>query len=163
MTDLTNLFKKTILYREYPEAAQLVTRLHELSEQQDAQGTGISSLNDQNVQKRDFSMYKDKMIAEGQGEAQRFTSVVQAYQAAPDISRRRLYLETLEDVLKNSNKIIIDKGVGNFLPYLPLNTGGQARAAITPPPGSSEPADTDVASVERQALPTLSPSDMGGQ
>ncbi|KAJ9475598.1 O-methyltransferase [Pseudozyma hubeiensis] len=60
---MTDSFKKTILYREYPEAAQLVTRLHELSEQQDAQGTGISSLNDQNVQKRDFSMYKHKMVA----------------------------------------------------------------------------------------------------
>lgn len=56
-------FKNTILYREHPEVAQLVTELHELSEQQDAQGTGISSLNGQNVQKRDFSMYKDKMIA----------------------------------------------------------------------------------------------------
>lgn len=60
---MTDSFKKTILYREYPEVAQLVTRLHELSEQQDAQGTGISSLNDQNVQKRDFSVYKDKMVA----------------------------------------------------------------------------------------------------
>ncbi|KAJ1021700.1 hypothetical protein NDA16_003836 [Ustilago loliicola] len=56
-------YKDTILYREHPEAAQLVTELHELSEQQDAQGTGINSLNNQNVQKRDFSMYKDKMIA----------------------------------------------------------------------------------------------------
>ncbi|GAC97790.1 O-methyltransferase [Pseudozyma hubeiensis SY62] len=60
---MTDSFKKTILYREYPEVAQLVTRLHELSEQQDAQGTGISSLNGQNVQTRDFSMYKHKMVA----------------------------------------------------------------------------------------------------
>lgn len=60
---MSQTFEHTILYREHPEAAQLVTELHELSEQQDAQGTGISSLNGQNVQKRDFSMYKDKMIA----------------------------------------------------------------------------------------------------
>lgn len=60
---MSESFKNTILYREHPEVAQLVTELHELSEQQDAQGTGISSINGQNVQKRDFSMYKDKMIA----------------------------------------------------------------------------------------------------
>ncbi|KAJ1020794.1 hypothetical protein NDA18_005644 [Ustilago nuda] len=56
-------YKETILYREHPEAAQLVTKLHELSEEQDAQGTGINSLNNQHIQKRDFSMYKEKMIA----------------------------------------------------------------------------------------------------
>lgn len=56
-------YKETILYQEHPEAAQLVTKLHELSEEQDAQGTGINSLNNQNIQKRDFSMYKEKMIA----------------------------------------------------------------------------------------------------
>ncbi|SEQ39079.1 protease FtsH subunit HflK [Faunimonas pinastri] len=107
--------------------------------------------------------YKDQMIAEGQGEAQRFTFVLGSYQASPDISRRRLYLETLEDVLKNSNKIIIDKGVGNILPYLPLNASGQARASIAPPPAASGSAESDVASVQQQALPTLSASDMGGQ
>ncbi|KAF6767026.1 hypothetical protein PSEUBRA_002004 [Kalmanozyma brasiliensis GHG001] len=60
---MSDLYKSTILYREHPEAAQLVTHLHALSEQQDAQGTGISSLNNQNVQARDFSVYKDKMVA----------------------------------------------------------------------------------------------------
>ncbi|SPO31179.1 uncharacterized protein UTRI_06022_B [Ustilago trichophora] len=60
---MSESYKNTILYRQHPEVAQLVTELHELSEQQDAQGTGISSLNGQNVQKRDFSMYRDKMIA----------------------------------------------------------------------------------------------------
>ncbi|CBQ69853.1 conserved hypothetical protein [Sporisorium reilianum SRZ2] len=56
-------YQNTILYREHADVARLVTELHELSEQQDAQGTGISSLNGQNVQKRDFSVYRDKMIA----------------------------------------------------------------------------------------------------
>lgn len=69
-------YKKTILYREHPEAAQLVTELHELSEHQDAQGTGISSLNGQNVQKRDFSMYKDKMIALEQDKSELIYSVL---------------------------------------------------------------------------------------
>ena len=60
---MSETYKNTILYKEHGEVARLVTELHELSEQQDVQGTGISSLNNQNVQKRDFSVYKDKMIA----------------------------------------------------------------------------------------------------
>lgn len=69
-------YQNTILYRTHPDAAQLVTELHELSEQQDAQGTGISSLNGQNVQKRDFSMYKDKMIALEQDKSEVIYSVL---------------------------------------------------------------------------------------
>lgn len=74
-------YKNTILYREHPEVAQLVTELHELSEQQDAQGTGISSLNGQNVQKRDFSVYKDKMIALEQDKSELIYAVLRNKQA----------------------------------------------------------------------------------
>ncbi|MEP3046238.1 MAG: FtsH protease activity modulator HflK [Roseibium sp.] len=67
--------------------------------------------------------YKQQSIAEATGESQRFTKVYEQYKVAPDVTRERLYLETLEKVLGKNNKIIIDNessGSG-VLPFLPLN------------------------------------------
>jgi modulator of FtsH protease HflK len=58
----------------------------------------------------DAKAYKSRVVAEAQGEAQRFISVQTEYEKAPDVTRRRLFLETLEDVLQNSNKVIIETG-----------------------------------------------------
>jgi len=66
--------------------------------------------------------YRDRVIAEAQGQADRFTKVYQAYKAAPDVTRQRLYLETLEQVLGGMDKVIIDDQAGTgVVPYLPLN------------------------------------------
>ncbi|SPO30183.1 uncharacterized protein UTRI_06022 [Ustilago trichophora] len=73
---MSESYKSSILYREHPEVAQLVTKLDQLSEQQDAQGTGISSLNGQNLEKRDFSMYKHKMIALEQDKSELIYAVI---------------------------------------------------------------------------------------
>ncbi|POF28685.1 FtsH protease activity modulator HflK [Roseibium marinum] len=67
--------------------------------------------------------YKDQTIAEATGESQRFTKIYEQYEKAPDVTRERMYLETLEKVLGVTNKIIIDSnssGTG-VLPFLPLN------------------------------------------
>ena len=64
--------------------------------------------------------YKEQVVALAQGEAKRFVSVEQAYRLAPDITSRRLYLETMEDVLKNAQKVVIDPEVRGVVPYLPL-------------------------------------------
>ena len=64
--------------------------------------------------------YKDRVVNEAQGEAQRFLSIYQEYSNAPEVTRQRIFLETMEAVLKNSNKIIIDENQG-VVPYLPLN------------------------------------------
>jgi membrane protease subunit HflK len=68
--------------------------------------------------------YRDQTIAEANGQAQRFTKVLQEYQKAPNVTRERLYLETLEKVLGANNKVIIDDnvgGAGGVVPYLPLD------------------------------------------
>lgn len=90
--------------------------------------------------------YKESTIAKASGDADRFNSIYAAYVDGKDVTKTRLYLEAMEDVLKNAEKIIIDggaAGTGGVVPYLPLNelrpaagtpapvTGGQ-----TPPPGS---------------------------
>jgi membrane protease subunit HflK len=90
--------------------------------------------------------YRQQVIARAQGDAARFDEVYKAFSAAEDVTQKRLYLETMEDILKNANKVIIDRGANGsgVLPYLPLPglmpkgeaakpaAGGSAAAA--PPP-----------------------------
>ncbi len=60
------------------------------------------------------------------GEADRFNSLLQAYKKAPEVTRKRLYLETMEEVLAGADKVIIDSKVaGQVLPYLPLGSSGK--------------------------------------
>lgn len=65
--------------------------------------------------------YKEQVIAEATGEASRFTQVLAEYKKAPKVTRKRLYLEAVESVMKNSSKVMVDvKGGGNLL-FLPLD------------------------------------------
>ncbi len=67
--------------------------------------------------------YKDRVVKEAQGQAARFISVYNEYVKAPGVTRKRLYLETMEEVLGASNKVIIENGAGGgtgVVPYLPL-------------------------------------------
>ncbi len=67
--------------------------------------------------------YKRQKIAESEGEAQRFLAIYSEYVQAPEITSRRLYLETMEEILADMTKIILDSGEGGsgVIPYLPLN------------------------------------------
>lgn len=65
--------------------------------------------------------YKREVVARSKGDAERFLSVYNSYKLAKDVTVKRIYLETLEEVLKNANKIIIDESAGTgVVPYLPL-------------------------------------------
>lgn len=65
--------------------------------------------------------YKQKVIAEAQGEAQRFTSVYSQYVTAKDVTRKRMYLETMEEILDGMNKFVLDnKSSSSVVPYLAL-------------------------------------------
>ena len=65
--------------------------------------------------------YKASVIARAEGEASRFSQILTEYQVAPDITRDRLYLESLEQVLTNSSKLMLDQTGGNNVIYLPLD------------------------------------------
>jgi membrane protease subunit HflK len=70
--------------------------------------------------------YRAQVVNEAEGEAARFLAVLAEYQGAPEVTRKRLYLETMERVLGDVDKIILDSdtGTGNgngIVPYLPLN------------------------------------------
>ena len=69
--------------------------------------------------------YRAQVVNEAAGEASRFTAVLGEYAKAPEVTRKRLYLETMEDVLGDVNKVILDGSTGGngqgVVPYLPLN------------------------------------------
>ncbi|MEA1942661.1 MAG: FtsH protease activity modulator HflK [Pseudomonadota bacterium] len=70
--------------------------------------------------------YRDSVIAQARGDAERFISIYDEYAQAPDVTRRRMYLETLELVIGRSDITILD-GQAGAVPYLPLNELGQNR------------------------------------
>ena len=71
--------------------------------------------------------YKESIVARAQGEASRFEQIYTEYRKAPEITRDRLYLESIEAVLTNSTKLIIDQDSSNNIIYLPLDQLMQRR------------------------------------
>jgi modulator of FtsH protease HflK len=65
--------------------------------------------------------YKQGVVAQAQGQAARFVSVYDEYAKAKDVTRERLYLETIEQVFSKSRKIVMEPGGSGVVPYLPLN------------------------------------------
>lgn len=92
----------------------------------------------------DALAYKERVIADAEGESARFESLLVEYQKAPRVTRDRLYIDALEQVYRNSNKVIIDsKGSGNLL-YLPIdkliqNRGGVYQSQQNDRLGSADP------------------------
>jgi len=71
-------------------------------------------------QMEDSLAYKARIVADAEGEAQRFLLLLPAYERNPAVTRQRLYYETMEEVFANANKVLVDtKGTGNML-YVPL-------------------------------------------
>ncbi len=82
--------------------------------------------------------YRAKVVNAAQGEGSRFTAVEQEYVKAPEVTRKRLYLETMENVLGSVRMFLIDTPSGssqNIVPYLPLN---ELKGLPTPPPTDGE-------------------------
>nr|WP_229744807.1 FtsH protease activity modulator HflK [Neiella marina] len=69
----------------------------------------------------DANAYKQKKVLDAQGDVARFNQILPEYKAQPEVTRKRLYLETIEQVYGNSNKVLVDVESGNNLMYLPLD------------------------------------------
>ena len=65
--------------------------------------------------------YKASIIAEAAGKAERFDLLRAEYEQAPEVTRQRLYLETLENVMQDTSKVVMDQDAGNSMMYLPLD------------------------------------------
>jgi len=98
------------------------------------------------------SGYKQRVINEAQGNASRFAQILDQYEKAPQVTRQRMYLETQEQVLSNTSKVLVDQksGSGSML-YLPLDKligGAAATAAAQPGAASQAPAPAPVINPE---------------
>jgi membrane protease subunit HflK len=65
--------------------------------------------------------YKERVTLEAQGEVARFEELLPQYEAAPIVTRQRIYLETMEQVFSNTTKVLIDNQGGGNMMYLPLD------------------------------------------
>lgn len=99
--------------------------------------------------------YRDEVIARADGEAQRFNQLYVQYQASPEVMRERMYIETLQEVMTNTSKILVSGGDGNNnLLYLPLDKlmqqGGGAGASSSSSSSSSSNAGAGAGAGDNQ-------------
>jgi len=73
---------------------------------------------------------KQASVAQATGQTQRFDNVLAAYQAARDVTLRRMYIDTMQDVLSHGQPLVVDDRLKGLVPFLPLNL---------PPPGPVKP------------------------
>jgi len=91
--------------------------------------------------------YRDSQIARARGEAARFIAVLGAYRAAQDVTTRRMYLETMEEILRRNPKVIVDDRLQGIVPFLPLGEGGQPQQRSPLPTARPQPLPTGPATL----------------
>ncbi len=88
--------------------------------------------------KEEAEAYKQRIVAQAEGDAQRFKAVLAEYQKAPQVTRDRMYIDTMQQIYSNVSKVVIDSKQGSNLLYLPLDkimqqvSNGSAASATTP-------------------------------
>jgi len=91
---------------------------------------------------QDAQAYKAQVTALAEGHAARFTQLEAAYAQAPDVTRRRMYMDTLESVMSRAHKVLVDSHAGNNLIYLPIDKLLEKGAAAREPESTTEPASS---------------------
>lgn len=89
------------------------------------------------------SAYKEEIIARAEGETVRFSKLLKEYQRAPEVTRERLYIETMESVLTSTSKVMLDMEGGNNMMYLPLDKIMQQQSRQPVPASVSIPLNVD--------------------
>ncbi len=105
--------------------------------------------------------YKARVVAQAEGESKRFTDLLVEYEKAPEVTRERLYLDTIEAVMGNTTKVLVDVKGGNNILYLPLDKimgQGVSAGSTTLPnmqPSALQPQSTQQTNVDRRLRDTL--------
>jgi len=100
---------------------------------------------------------RESNVARARGEAQRFVSVLSAYQVAQDVTLRRMYIETMEEILRRNPKVLVDSGLQNVVPLLNLGEGnrppsGAVQQLVRPQP-QSQPQQNQALPMRPQGVP----------
>jgi len=98
--------------------------------------------------------YKGRIVLEAEGEVARFAKILPEYQAAPEVTRQRLYIATMEKVYSNTSKVMVDVEGGNNMMYLPLDK-------IIQQSSSNRGAPQSIQSTQQKTNVNTSPSDSG--
>ena len=100
--------------------------------------------------------YREQVIAEAQGDAARFDLLLTEYKKAPEVTRNRLYLEAVQNVMSNSTKVMIDVEGGNNILYLPLDKIAQAarteESIVLPSTETSTSSNTSIRELTNQVI-----------
>jgi membrane protease subunit HflK len=110
-------------------------------------------------QLQEAEAYRAQVVAVAEGEAQRFNQLVAAYDKAPRVTRDRLYIEAVENVLSRSQKVVIDSKSGNQMLYLPLDklmeqrrgNGTEPEVSVTIPRSAAGAAGESAANADPRA------------
>ncbi|MBK4720106.1 FtsH protease activity modulator HflK [Azospirillum sp. YIM DDC1] len=92
---------------------------------------------------QEASAYREQVVSLAQGDADRFRKVYDAYSTAKDVTAKRMYLETMEEILSGANKVIIDgnaQGAQGVVPYLPLGQLQPSASGAAARPAGQQPA-----------------------
>ena len=92
--------------------------------------------------KEEADAYKSRIVSQAQGDAQRFKSVLTEYQKAPQVTRDRMYLDTMQQIYANVTKVLVDSRQGSNMLYLPLDKLMQGNFQAPAVPESTAPAAT---------------------
>jgi membrane protease subunit HflK len=99
--------------------------------------------------KEEADAYKSRIVSQAQGDAQRFRSVLTEYQKAPQVTRDRMYLDTMQQIYANVTKVLVDSRQGSNLLYMPLDKlmqGNVQAPAVAESPAPALPATGAAAS-----------------
>jgi len=91
---------------------------------------------------QDAEAYRQQVIAEASGQSKRFLSVLAEYRSAPDVTRRRMYLETMSGILAPMNKVIVDDSAKGVVPYFQLPNMLGSGATRQGAPQSASPSES---------------------
>jgi membrane protease subunit HflK len=89
--------------------------------------------------KEEADAYKARVVAQAQGDAQRFRSVYAEYQKAPQVTRDRMYLDTMQQIYANVTKVVVESRQGSSLLYLPLDKLLQSGTVVPGEAASNAP------------------------
>ena len=110
--------------------------------------------------KEESDAYKARIVAQAQGDAQRFSSVLTEYQKAPQVTRDRMYTDAMQQVYTNVTKVLVDSRQGSNLLYLPLDKimqmtgpGGAAVGTEVPLSGNGSTSSAVVPSLPTSSIP----------